>query len=106
MITDSKKIAELPMTLDERNKIVLRIAILERLQENKSYRDIEKELWISPQTISEIKRNAHGNNYRSYYERSKTERKRKLYHHETIPKKSMSDGRRVKTKYGTIHVRY
>ncbi len=68
----------------ERRIIVLRSAIQEGLAVGNSYRKIGEELWASPQTISTIKKSFRKETYRSYFQRSKTERKKRVY--SSLPK--------------------
>ena len=91
-------------TSRERRNLVLRAAAMDRLITGKSYRQIGKELWLSPQTISGIKKAMRENGYRSYLERSKKERKKRSY---GLTPKSFATrprGRTIRTKYGTMRV--
>ena len=76
---------------------------MERINSRKKYREIAEELWLSPQTISSIKKAVSENSYRSYRERGKTERKKKAYSHDKISRKKPY-GRPVHTKYGTVYL--
>ena len=38
----------------ERRNLVMRAAVMERINTGKKYRQIAEELWLSPQTISSI----------------------------------------------------
>ncbi|MDO8470051.1 MAG: hypothetical protein Q7S84_03505 [bacterium] len=64
------------VTPRERHALVIRAAALERIGAGISYRRIADELWLSPQTISVLKKSVGEHGYRSYWERGKTERKR------------------------------
>jgi predicted transcriptional regulator len=57
----------------------MRAAALDRLSTGKSYSEIGEELWLSPQTVSGIKKAASEKSYKSYLERSKKGRKKKIY---------------------------
>lgn len=107
-ILGSKELLQLLLSAHERRRLVLRAAALEDLASGKSYRQISKELWLSLQTISGIKKAVSEKEYRSYLERSKKERKKRKYTGDGLlsskPKKSR--GRPVRTKYGTIYMPY
>jgi len=57
----------------------MRAAAIDLIQSGKSYRQISEKLWLSSQTISCLKKALAENGYKSYQERSKTERKKKNY---------------------------
>jgi hypothetical protein len=97
---------QLLLTSHERRDLVRRAAALEGLVSGKSYRQIGEELWLSPQTINVVKKAINENNYRSYLERSKTERKKRKYSFHPIPSKSRPRGRPHRAKYGTIYLPY
>ncbi len=105
-ILKSEELLQLLLTSHERRDLVMRAAALEGLVSGKSYRQIGEELWLSPQTISGIKKAIHEKNYRSYLERSKKGRKKKEYSSDTSPSKSRPSGRPQRTKYGTIYLPY
>ena len=105
-IVESKELLQLLATSHERRDVIMRAAALEGLASGKSYREIGEELWLSPQTISGIKKAASEKNYRSYLERSKTERKKKQYSPNPASSKSRPRGRPKRTKYGTIYLPY
>ena len=87
----------------------MRVAALDGLMFGKSYKDIGDELWLSPQTISGIKKVLKENNYRSYLERSKKERKKRRYGSKPDISRSNNPrhlGKAHKTKYGTIYSEY
>lgn len=93
------------VTSNERRNLVMRAAVMDRLDSGKSYKQIVEELRLSPQTVSSIRKAASGNGYRSYRERGKTERKNRKYDSAPlIPKKPKPRGRPVRTKYGTIYL--
>jgi Trp operon repressor len=94
------------ITKQERCDIVLRIAAASRSLAGKSYREIGEELLLCPQTISTIKKTLRGEQYRSYYERGKTERKRKTYSRDHQPQARRHDPSKHarRTKYGTLHI--
>ena len=100
-----RKILEAVTTPAERHCVILRLAALHRLAHGVSYRTIGKELWLSPQTTSSLVKAARTKLYRSYYDRGKTERKRKQYSSNQKTKKPRPHGWARKTKYGTIYMR-
>jgi len=107
-ILESKELLSLLITSHERRDLVMRAAAMDGLISGKSYRKIGKELWISPQTISAIKKAIDEKAYRSYLERSHKERKKKQYDPVPIFKKSITrqHGKPRRTKYGTIYMPY
>ena len=105
-ILKSKNLLGLLVTFYERHNLVMRAAVMDRINSGKRYRQIAEELWLSPQTISSIKRALKENSYRSYRERSKKERKKKIYSSSPVPKQRKHRGKPVRTKYGTIYLPY
>jgi len=103
-ILKSEELLQLLITSYERHNLVMRVAALEGLAAGKSYRQIGRELWLSPQTISGIKKALREKNYRSYLERSKKERKKKKYSFSAASAKSRPSGTPRRTKYGTIYL--
>lgn len=101
-----KDLLELTTTSYERHNLVMRVAAIERINSGKRFNEISRELWLSPQTISSIKKSISGNNYRSYRETGKTERKKKIYSQDTFSTKRKYRGRPVRTKYGTVYLPY
>ncbi len=79
MIMRSPGAFRVVITPSERHDFVMRVAVIEGIRSGKSYREIGDELWCSPQTISGIKKALREEHYRSYWERGKTERKKKVY---------------------------
>ena len=109
LVSNKAKGADLFLTLFtpfERRAMVHRIAAVDRIASGVSYREIGNELWLSPQTISAIKKAISEKKYRSYWERSKTERKAKVYSESPSDKERRRTygKRRWKTKYGTFYV--
>ena len=102
-ILKSEKLLQLFSTANERHNMVMRCVVLDKLTEGKSYRQIANELFLSPQTINSIKRAINEKTYRSYLQRSKTERKKKKYSVSPVPDKEYR-GRPKRTKYGTIYL--
>ncbi len=98
-----------PRTLDvlitpyERHGLVMRAAVVDGIRSGKSYKEIGNKLWCSPQTISAIKKALNENKYRSYRERGKTERKKKIYSSSGV-RKQEPRGRGVHTKYGIVRL--
>ena len=102
-IVESGEILQLFITPYERHNIVMRVATLEGLASGKSYKKIGEELWLSPQTISSIKKAVSEKLYRSYRDRGKSERKKKTY--STI-KTPGNKTKRVfrRPKYGVLYM--
>ncbi|MFH1161789.1 MAG: hypothetical protein V1696_00730 [Candidatus Jorgensenbacteria bacterium] len=100
----SQGLLRLLITAYERHDLVMRAAALDRILSGKSYRQIGEELWLSPQTVSGIKKAFKEKNYRSYLERSKTERKKRIYHSLRHPAQARPHGRPVRTKYGIVYI--
>ena len=105
-ILTSSELLNLLIAPNERYNLVLRAAALDGISSGKSYRKIGEELWLSPQTISSIKKALQEKNYRSYRERGKTDRKKKVYNSipKRTPKKEWHEGTPRRTKYGTIYL--
>ncbi|MCR4275245.1 MAG: trp operon repressor [Candidatus Wolfebacteria bacterium] len=108
-ISKAEEILDLLTTSYERHNFVMRVAALKGFISGKSYRQISNDLFLSLQTISSIKKAITENHYRSYQERSKIERKKKKYSKGPGSNKDRykqwREGRRVRTKYGTVYVR-
>lgn len=105
-ILNSKKLLKLLITSHEQHTLVMRAAVFEGLLSDKGQRQLSRELSISLQTINAVKKAITENNYRSYSERSKTERKKKKYSNDPIPMRTKHKGRPVRTKYGTLRIPY
>ena len=97
-IIKSEELLQLLTTSYERHKLVMRAAVIDGLSLGKSYRKIGEELWISPQTVSGIKKAASEKIYRSYKERSKKERKKKVYGVSSQPTRRRPEGIPRRTK--------
>lgn len=93
------------VTAHERHVIIMRAAALDKMSSGESYRKIGRELWLSPQTVSGIKKAAQEKIYRSYLERSKHERKKRVYHSKGAARKERPFGIPRRTKYGTVYIR-
>src|SRR3989344_6766466 len=78
-ILRSKNLLKLLITAHERRDLVMRAAAIDRILSGKSYNQIGEELWLSPQTVSGIKKALREKIYTSYLERSKKERQKKIY---------------------------
>ncbi|TRZ64761.1 MAG: hypothetical protein D4Q79_00880 [Spirochaetia bacterium] len=104
-ILESKELLNLLITSNEGHNLVMRAVVMEGLFSGKSYKQISEELWLSPQTISSIKKALKEKAYRSYRERGKTERKKKVYSSwsRPAPKRSRPKGVPRRTKYGTVY---
>ena len=103
-ILKSEDLLRLLITSHERHDLVMRAAALDRLFSGKSYKQIGEELWLSPQTVSGIKKAALSKTYRSYLERSKKERKKKIYSSKIKVGKIRPFGRPRRTKYGIVYI--
>lgn len=105
-ILESKKLLSLLITSHEKHDLIMRVAISEGLSLGKGQRQLSRELSVSLQTINAVKKAIAENNYRSYLERSKKERKKKKYSPNSISPKIAGKGRPVRTKYGTVYMPY
>ena len=106
-ILRSKELLELLITFHERHDLVMRAATLKELVSGKGPRQISRELFVSLQTIGVLKKAMAENNYKSYLERSKKERKKKIYSIDRRPIcRKWPEGRPKRTKYGTIYMPY
>ena len=109
-ISAIKNTRELKSTLNmcitphERSIILRRVATINRILEGKSYREIARGLWCTQQTISTLRKALSETNYRSYYERGKTERKKKVYSIVQTSSKKRKPMRIKRTKYGKISI--
>ena len=103
-ILESKELLRLLITVHESHDLVMRAATLDLLIAGKSYRKISEELYISPQTVSGIKKAISEKKYCSYLERSKKERKRRKYSSNSISIRTGPRGKPRRTKYGTIYL--
>ncbi len=103
IISKSKESLDVLTTSYERRNIILRAAALSYLDLGKKSKQIAEELWLSPQTISSIKKITSGHFYKSYWERGKSDRKRKIYS-SSFSKKEKPQGRPTKTKYGVVYL--
>ncbi len=105
-ISKSYEFLELLTTSNERHNLVMRAAILKELLLGKGPRLISRKLFVSLQTISVVKKAITENNYRSYLERSKKERKKKEYSVFKTSERPKRRGWPRRTKYGTIYIPY
>lgn len=103
-IIESKELLRLLITEHERHDVVMRAAIIDGLSSGKSYRKIGEELWISPQTVSGIKKAAREKVYKSYLERSKKERKKRVLSPDSKPRRRRPHGIPRRTKYGRLYM--
>ena len=104
-IVSSRALLASLVTSYERRNLVFRAAVIDRISAGHKHRQIAKELWCSPQTISSIKKAISGGGYKSYRERGKTERKKRVYSRIAVPKKKIPHGKPVRTKYGVVYLR-
>jgi len=100
----SKVLLKSIVTSYERHNLVIRAAVKEGINSGKGFRQIGREMGLSLQTVSSIKKALNENSYRSYRERGKTERKRKTYSSSKSVLRRKPHGRPVRTKYGTIYL--
>lgn len=103
-ISSSQKLLELIVTPYERRNLILRAAARDSIALGKSYREIGKELWLSPQTVSGLKKAVSEKSYRSYRERSKKERRKRVYSSDRRSKRSRPEGIPRRTKYGIVYM--
>ena len=101
-IRGSGELLDTFMSSYERRNVVMRAAAVDRIRKGMGNRYIAKELWLSRQTISSIKKALHERVYKSYRERGKSERTKKVYSRDFKEKKRRVHGRRMRTKYGTL----
>ena len=101
-VMNAKELLALLVTAHERRDLVMRAAAVDGLLSGKSYTKIGEELWLSPQTISGLKKAISEKGYKSYLERSKKERKKKTYSFTSSPRRRSGTPR--KTKYGTLYM--
>ena len=104
VISRSESLLNVVTTASERHNIILRALGIEYINSGKKYRQIAEELYLSPQTISSIKKALVGHFYQTYRERGEVERKRKVYSSSPTQQKHKPLGRSVRTKYGTVHI--
>lgn len=106
-ILESKNLIDLLTTSYERHNLIMRTAVMDGIASGKSYRKIGEELWISPQTVSVIKKAIKEKTYKSYAERSIKERKKRIYNSITSTRKMRRPkplGIPRRTKYGTVYL--
>jgi DNA-binding NarL/FixJ family response regulator len=90
----------------ERRHIIKRAIAVDRIHHGASYRDIGEELWLTPQTISSIKKGLVSHTYKSNWERAEAQKKArdlawvKKRHERPEPKFYK------RTKYGKLQVRW
>ncbi|MDO8557473.1 MAG: Trp family transcriptional regulator [Candidatus Jorgensenbacteria bacterium] len=103
-ILKSEKLFDSLITSSERHNIVMRAAVAELVDSGMGTRQISRELSISRQTISNIKRITKESAYKSYRERGKTERRKKAYNGNSSQKKKEHDQHYRQTKYGKVYL--
>ena len=97
-----QKVLQLVTSPHERRVMTLRAAVIPHLQSDAKYRDIGRELWVSPQMISAIKKGMLAQGYVSNWGKAKAQRRERViarvrkYEKRPLPK------RHYKTKYGTV----
>lgn len=104
IIIKSPKIFECIVTVGEQHNLVIRAVAIHYVHLGKSYQQIAKELLLSPQTICSIRKAMQESTYKSYRERGKIERKKKLYSHTPARPQTIHSGKPVGTKYGKIYL--
>ena len=92
------------VTDNERHNIVVRAAVMNLINSGKKFRQIGRELQISLQTVNSIKKAFLGNGYKSYRERGKTERKKKVFNQNSSRKKKEPYRPYRRTKYRKVHI--
>ncbi len=102
-MNETRAFLDLVLTPTERKNILLRATAIARLQNGIGPSEVSKELWLTRQTISAIKKAIRERSYRSYNERGKTERKERALG--SILPERKPYRRRVRTKYGVIEMR-
>lgn len=105
-VSGDKDLLDFLATAEEKRDLATRAAILEGLSVGKGHRPLSRELSVSLQTINSVKKAIDKGVYRSYSERGKTERKKKIYSPTRAPKKKRPEGRAVRTKYGIIYTQF
>ena len=108
-LVKSSNLLEIITTARERHDFVIRAAVRDLLHAGAGQRRISRELSVSLQTISAVSKAMCEKSYRSYWERSKTERKKKIYAHSLRHRAKpqlhkTANKRRIKTKYGTTYL--
>lgn len=103
-IKNAKTLLHFFITPHERHNIIMRVVVSQMINSGKSYREIGKILWVSPQTISSIVKSIKENEYRGYYMFSKEKQNKE---HKVVSSiRSRLRKRRVRTKFGTIEVSF
>jgi len=108
-IIHSRRLLSLLTTKEEQHNIVMRVACLEALERGESYKMIGEKLWLSPQTISAIKRTQNGKHYQSHAVRVATmpTSQKKRIHDRTYPAyRHDPNKKRRSTKYGIRYTNY
>lgn len=103
-IMKSEKLLNLLTTSNERRNITRRGAVMELVNSGKGTRQVSRDLQIAAQTVNSIKKIAKEKVYKSYRERGKTERKKKVYSSHPSKKEPYRYYRR--TKYGKVYMPY
>jgi len=93
------------ITPKEKKNIILRAVAIQYIKAGKNYRDIGSELFLCPQTVYVLRKSLGEQGYRSYKDRSKTERKiRKIADTSHKGRSTYNAGRRRRTKYGMVYI--
>ncbi|KKU90835.1 MAG: hypothetical protein UY23_C0006G0044 [Candidatus Jorgensenbacteria bacterium GW2011_GWA1_48_11] len=103
-IAKSEKPLALLVTPYERRNIVMRAAVRDCLDSGKGIRQIARELQLSLQTVNAVKKALSEKNYRSYRERGKSERQKRVFSSYNNQVKERFHGRPARTKYGKVNL--
>ena len=101
-VLQSERLLNALVTPYERRNIIMRAIAINLINSGTGLRQISRDLGISRQTISAVKKAINEAGYVSYWERSKTDRKKKLYSSFRSQKNPYRRYRR--TKYGKVSV--
>ena len=107
-LPDLALLLEVLVSAPERQRIIMRAAAIARLLEGKSYRTIGEELWLSPQTISAIRKGFTERRYISRWTRDShrdREKKRKANLRRIAERDARDAATRPyrRTKYGKFY---
>lgn len=105
-ISKSKDFLRLFMSTDGKHELVMRAGALKGIFLGKSYRDISKEFFVSLQTIRGVKKAMEENEYKSYSEIRKENRKKDRDVPYVFTKKEKHYGRMIRTKYGKKYISF
>jgi hypothetical protein len=92
---------ELVLTPYERRHCALRAAIMDRLSHGRSYKKIQRELWVRPSMISWVKKSIQAGEYQSSWSKTKVDILRNRTKRWRSKEKPLPDVYR-NTKYGRM----